>query len=258
MNNGSFFPNFNNQPTDTTLNSMNMQTMNQAPVSEEPATPTLNANINPNVIQFPEIGLDNLTAQTVENTNTEEVSTPPVNLPNIELPGIQEVAAPTPKAEPAPIVEESTAPTSAPEPIIDIPLFANQQVAEEATPSPVETPITTSEIIPTPVENNEVATPPLPIIDTPIFNTENTTPEVPATPVVEAPITPAPQEIPVVPAVEPEPVAPTPENIIQEPTENNVQDNNQEFERVKELLNNNNVEYSAYSNEFGHCIIIEI
>ena len=39
--------------------------------------------------------------------------------------------------------------------------------------------------------------------------------------------------------------------VIEQPTED-------KFTKVEQLLSSNNIEYKAYSNETGHCIIIEL
>ena len=75
------------------------------------------------------------------------------------------------------------------------------------------------------------------MVDTPLFTTPDQPAATPVTPDINNALNEAAYEIPVTTA----PIAEV-----------------DKFMQVKELLNNNGVDYKAYSNETGHCIIIEL
>ena len=278
MNNGNFFPNFNtgtdanNNPA--SLNSMNMQTMannfnyqpeiSAAPAAqpttpiqpEQPPMPTM-----PEVNTLPQMDVNNIVTPTV----TPEVTNPEVNVgmaapnfsvptPNFEIPVPNlevnnnvvnsEVPQNQPSIPEAPIIEE-------PAPTADIPLFNSEQnqpiptVASEQPSQPLmdmpsqlnpqeNAPLQVEPLL-APVADQPMAEQPVPTMEQPLFNPELTTPSVEmAPPVVETPPVENSFEVPVTTA----------------PTD--------KFTEVTELLNNNGINYKAYSNDSGHCIIIEI
>ncbi len=196
----------------------NMNNGNFFPNTEQNSIPTDSTNMQPT------------TPQPVENTAAISSSEIPAN----PIPAI------TPMPEVNPIPDFSTPSgneTTTPLPQIDQPLFGNtENTISPPQSAPVETPITPSEPIP---EFNPLPEPiteapaapvadPAPAVDTPLFNTEVTN-------TIESPI----------------PSFDVPVETPQENTAPNV-------DKVKELLDSNGITYKSYSNENGHCIIIEI
>ena len=196
----------------------NMNNGNFFPNTEQNSIPTDSTNMQPTI------------PQPVENTAAISSSEIPAN----PIPAI------TPMPEVNPIPDFSTPSgneTTTPLPQIDQPLFGNtENTISPPQSAPVETPITPSEPIP---EVNPLPEPiteapaapvadPAPAVDTPLFNTEVTN-------TIESPI----------------PSFDVPVETPQENTAPNV-------DKVKELLDSNGITYKSYSNENGHCIIIEI
>ena len=295
--NNNFFPNVNEQQNDNvSLNTMNMQAINQ-PTIQQPVNNIEPAINDPNVIQFPNMGVDNLsqtmplpTIQTVNELPTQPIIQPEnepqpmtnetispiptfsetnnnsLPTPQIMQPSTESVtpSAPILPEQPQPNIE-TTLPSDAP--LVDIPLFDNQNQSQNIPTEPVTTP----SIEPTvpPVENQTINTPvsptveqnqaapllstPEPILppETPIFSQpETTTTEIPITVTNE-----------IVPPVE---TAPNPINNEPPVINNTIAQNNSQpieedkFAKVKDLLTATGVEFKAYSNETGHCIIIEL
>ena len=194
MNNGNFFPNYNNpqMPNNTvSLNTMNMQSMESKPMPAVNETVMPSAPINPipnfqeqSTMQMPEI-------------NQEPVQAPAMQMPEINSseynPYMQQ---PTQNEylnqNPVPPIEPTISPEIEPEPRL-FDTNPSQQL-ENIVPAA-----------------NEV-------------NNYNSSYEVPVT-------------------NSQEPAAPT------------YEDN---FSKTKNILDQNGIAYKAYSNEIGHCIIIEL
>ena len=211
MNNGNFFPNFNtqmNQPTNMSLNNLNMQTINTNPVpqAEEmvmptvPTEPTTTPVANPFVNQMPEP-----VAPTFPSAPEMPASAPTPEVNEVSSQPIVEPAIPTAVPDTA-----QTSPSLEPMPVNNSIPSLEEITAEEPTPMP--------------------------------------TPQ-PSSPVVETPIAPVPEpaqetyEVPVMSPMMNNTSVPTPEDNLTKTTN---------------LLNQNNIPYKLYSNETGHCIIIEL
>lgn len=248
MNNGNFFPNMNSQDNNVSLNQMNMQAMPgitnevpQAPIQTNEPIISEPTPVGPVLPTQPEIAPINPLPQ-VEIQNMEPpVATPEPIMPELNSAPVSPIpefgvnAAPTmadnvqnptsmvgtisPEPQPMP-----AAPVETPNQPIDIPLFGdNNQVGQvETTPTPVlpETNTEAPVIAPGPVEQ-------------PLFNQELNNSAGPN-------LNESFYEVP----VNVSPVIETPEA--------------DKFTQVKQLLSSNNIEYKAYSNETGHCIIIEL
>ena len=282
MNNGNFFPNFNtqmNQPTNMSLNNLNMQTINTNPVpqAEEmvmptvPTEPTTTPVANPFVNQMPEPvaptfpsapempasaptpEVNEVPAQPIEETAPIVEPIQPLfnmNLQNNITPDINTSVAPmnettSTTAEPvAPTFPQVTEmPVSAPTPEVNE--VSSQPIVEPAIPTAVpDTAQTSPSLEPMPVNNS------IPSLEeiTAKEPTPMPTPQ-PSSPVVETPIAPVPEpaqetyEVPVMSPMMDNTSVPTPEDNLTKTTN---------------LLNQNNIPYKLYSNETGHCIIIEL
>jgi len=291
MNNDNFFPNFSNTMganNNISLNTMNMQSMENTPMApvQETVMPT---NLNPTqnfempiLGPTPQIPVENIT-EPVQNVEMNIEVPPMMNEP------IQPESSPVANMQDIPLFQAPSMET----PIIqDTPLFGgnlNQPVQEMAA-NPmepvIEQPIATPEAPVSAIPNfgfeqpmNQVAPT---TMETPLFN--NPAPVTPEMPQIEVPMVEvAPIEPPVsIPSIE-EPVAPvvpsipevTPQEIIQ-PAETNINETFYEvpvnispvieeptttvdkLTKVQELLSQNGISYKSYSNDAGHCIIIEI
>ena len=252
MNNGSFFPNYNNQENNNmSLNQMNMQTMsapNQpsvdpiiAPLNEQTINvPTTNEpaqTINPQMESsqvVPQVEIQNMDPiQPMQNMTPEPImpelnNTPVSPIPDfgVNMAATAPVVEETAQVEPTPASTIQQAPTMNTIPSVDIPLFnENAQMTPNVEPPVVEQPIAEPTVS---VEQPQAAP------ETPLFNNNLNA----ATP--EPNLNESFYEVPVN-------VSP----IIEEPQTDN-------FSRVQQLLSSNNIEYKAYSNESGHCIIIEL
>ena len=252
MNNGSFFPNYNNQENNNmSLNQMNMQTMsapNQpsvdpiiAPLNEQTINvPTTNEpaqTINPQMESsqvVPQVEIQNMDPiQPMQNITPEPImpelnNTPVSPIPDfgVNMAATAPVVEETAQVEPTPASTIQQAPTMNTIPSVDIPLFnENAQMTPNVEPPVVEQPIAEPTVS---VEQPQAAP------ETPLFNNNLNA----ATP--EPNLNESFYEVPVN-------VSP----IIEEPQTDN-------FSRVQQLLSSNNIEYKAYSNESGHCIIIEL
>ena len=252
MNNGSFFPNYNNQENNNmSLNQMNMQTMSapnqpsvdpiiaplneqtiNVPTTNEPAQ-TVNPQMEPSQV-VPQVEIQNMDPiQPMQNMTPEPIMPELNNTPVSPIPdfGVN-MAATAPvveepaQVEPTPASTIQQAPTMNTIPSVDIPLFnENAQMTPNVEPPVVEQPIAEPTVS---VEQPQTAP------ETPLFNNNLNA----ATP--EPNLNESFYEVPVN-------VSP----IIEEPQTDN-------FSRVQQLLSSNNIEYKAYSNESGHCIIIEL
>jgi len=169
MDNGNFFPNFNNQVgnnNNISLNSMNMQTMNQnvgamAPVEETVMptinpNPVINSNVEPQVINsIPDFGImqtptNQQPQMPVQSTNQEQIM-PEISNPVVEQP---QMVANTPNME---------------NQMIDVPLF-NGAVTLPLVEAPIEQ--SQPEIQNQPIEIPEMPQQNL-VQDIPLFNEQN-------------------------------------------------------------------------------------
>ena len=220
MNNGNFFPNFDNNNAannNASLNMMNMQSMNQAPMPQEPemVMPTMAPSM-------PEPQPMNMGQQMMPE--------PPMNgMPSFEQftqPQIPSMGMPDLNMNNnmnQPVMEPITMPEMPNnQPLInDAPLFGQQAMPTESVPvAPVEQPQLT-----------------VPMMDTPLFN-QNAT----------------------MPAPEPALVAPTPFDVPVTTTQSTEVSpmNDSKLNQLKELLNANGFNYKTYGNESSDCIIIEL
>ena len=252
MNNGNFFPNNNilDQNNNMSLNQMNMQTMGvpagaptmeSVPTMTEPVVETPMVN-QPTILEpvvnspLPQVEIQNIepNPQTVnpgmpDLTNNMDSPIPDFGVNNNI--GIDNIPVPSeamPQANENPL-SPAIEPTneSATSAIENVPLFG-EMIENKPQPdalSPV------MESIPTPVLNEPI-TPP--IQEAPLFNQDlNTSTEQPN-------LNESFYEVPVN-------VSP----VIETPQEDR-------FTQVSQLLSSNDIEYKAYSNETGHCIIIEL
>ena len=261
MNNGNFFPNFDNNNAmnnNTSLNMMNMQSMNQPamePVQETvmpTMAPPMNDTFNP--MPQPEQNI-NAFQPAMEQNPAPMQPTPDVNMnndfnpiPNFIQPTMEQTsAAPQP----------STTPTfGIPQPSVEQPMINN---VPTFGPTPMESvqPATSQPEINIPMEDVPLFNPNavMPTIDAPM--TEPVAPvEAPAmepvqTPVVEEPTLLAPNsfEIPVV-NTEPE-VAPA------MPVESTSVEQDR-LAQLQELLTTNGYTFKTFSNDTENCIIIEL
>lgn len=248
MNNGNFFPNMNSQDNNVSLNQMNMQAMPgvqnevpQAPIQVNEPVVSEPTPVGPILPTQPEMAPTSPLPQ-VEIQNME----PPVAAPEPIMPDLNSApVSPIPEfgvnatptmadnvQNPASMVETlnpepqpiPAAPVETPTQPIDIPLFGDngQTGPVETTPAPVlpEANVETPVVTPAPTEQ-------------PLFNQELNNPAGPN-------LNESFYEVP----VNVSPVIETPET--------------DKFTQVTQLLSSNNIEYKAYSNETGHCIIIEL
>ena len=263
MNNGNFFPNFNNgqdaSNANASLNSMNMQangggfTYNpegqtqgveavQAPITPEPVAP-MAPEVAPVMPQMempvaPAPGVEAVqTPATPEPVAPMTQESPQMNSEPIspipDFGQVQAPVAPMPAADVAPIAPNPPEIVGDVAPVADIPLFNSPEFNQpvEPTPAPVmETAPETPTVEPLLTATEPVA-PAAPMPEAPLFNPELATPEV----------SPATDTAYTVPVTTETPAVAT-----------------DKFTQVKELLNNNGIEYKAYSNETGNCIVIEL
>ena len=260
MNNGNFFPNYNSNAdsnNNMSFNNMNMQSLNNM-------SPMPNAEIN-GMAQAGQLANNN------NNMPTQEVVAPtaaPYESPVQEQQFVYNAQANTPVGQSpmdiptATIPQENSLPAETPafnfnqsqtmpnnnsinSPLPDIPLFSSN---ENSNPMPEPNDlnmiqnqeqqpatVTPSFEVPTqPAVDNNMPTPP--VMDAPLFNGNNNNQGV-SMMSAESSTNNTNFEVPI---NEP--------NITQ----------TDEFTNVKTLLDNNGVSYKMYSNETGHCIIIEL
>ncbi len=213
MNNDNFFPNFNNTMganNNVSLNTMNMQSMNQEPM----------APVQETVMPTP-------------------MMDPPLFGGNNPIPAVPELTVPTQE----PVLPE---PINNPQPMIDQPLFSG------TTNIPTGPELTVPQIEPSmasPINEPIIQAPIAPMMEPTII-------QEPVIPTFEVPM-PQPEMIPQTPIMAPSfeiPVndAPILEPMVQSPV---VEEN---YTKTIELLNQNGIPFKSYSNETGHCIIIEL
>ena len=184
-----------------------------------------------------------------QNTTPETNQLNPMNMQPMTPPQPTE-AAPTPDPVVNPIPDFSVQPENnaniAQNTQADAPLFGGMEVSN--TPSPTDIPQPDTNINVNPIMPEQPVVPEVPVMEQPVAEEPIVEP---TQPVVDPPLfggmeTPA---TPLEPAVD-IPVVETPAAV--EPT------GAPTFETVEALLNSNGISYKAYSNETGHCIIIEI
>ena len=184
-----------------------------------------------------------------QNTTPETNQLNPMNMQPMTPPQPTD-AAPTPDPVVNPIPDFSVQPennaTIAQSTPAAPPLFGGIEVSN--TPSPTDIPQPDTNINVNPIMPEQPVVPEVPVMEQPVVEEPIIEP---TQPVVDPPLfggmeTPA---TPLEPAVD-IPVVETPPVV--EPTASPT------FETVEALLNSNGISYKAYSNETGHCIIIEI
>ena len=237
MNNGNFFPNYNinNQNNNNmSLNQMNMQTMGTTTTTQNVENiPQINEpiiqvqsfsdqNLNESALNTMNSTLPQVEIQNIESTSQVETPMmPELNNNNINSPISDFGANNNVITETSNILPET--------PNASIPLF-NENVSVD-TPTEVMPSVNEPLVIPKPIINEPSSTL---IEETPLFNQElNSSTEQPN-------LNESFYEVPVN-------VSP----VIESPKED-------KFTKVSQLLSSNNIEYKAYSNETGHCIIIEL
>lgn len=236
MNNGNFFPNFNTPVGDQniqSLNTMNMQSM--APIQGQ-----VGVSMEETVMPTP-------TPAAFQDSTMNQTLNIPTFSDYQQQQGIQ-------LEQQSPVNTVGTVGNT-----IDTPLFNQSteipvsQVATTANPfaniEPVVEPINMPVLEPLPVQNAE------PIIE-PSFSSEGTTQQNEMQSMIQPPIVEVPlfnQELntPPVTVEVPDPV----ESINVEKTNPIPED---KYLMVENLLNQNGISHKTYSNENGHCIIIEI
>lgn len=220
MNNGNFFPNYNN--VEQNNNNVNLNTMNMQAMPNEGTIPPTPAPA-PNVLDQPM--MFNPT-------------------PGVSAPAPEPVAPPVPAPQESPVVAEPTSPipsfgvnaetNAGANNFNDIPLFANQNLNSEP-PVGMET---IPESNNAPAEPTAAATPVLPTGETPLFGAPVQEPAMPAPTAAVAETATQTFEVPV---ETPNPTMPE-----------------DKYTQVKNLLDTNGIAYKAYTGEAGNCIIIEL
>lgn len=236
MNQGSFFPNLNQQTINNnnmSLNAMNMQSMNQ--------TQEINSNV-PNSVPIPEPNPSFAMPETLApnpSVSSELSTMPEVSQPSMDVP-------PTPVVEP--LFTMPSVPTQSPEPNIT-PSIEPQITPSNSVNSAME-PQSFMDQSPasdfSSITGPELTAAPN-IEDLPLFNNiQPSSQEQESAPILN-PEAPA-YEIPVT-VTSPEPAI-TPTNSLPQTPD--------KLTQAKEFLDSNNISYKLYSNETGHCIIIEL
>ena len=250
MNNENFFPNVTdntmNQNTNMVLNQPNMVAptapqVDIMPMNNQAVDQTMTTPLMPMPNAMPMVTNPNEMVQQTPVMDNQVVSPIPNfgmnNMPEFNQVTNFNTAEPVAPSVPDMPVSNETEQISTMEPLNNFPLFDNPSVVS----SPVETPVTPVPVIegtiPNTMEQVPVTPAIPPMVDTPLFTTPEQSAATPVTPDVNNALNETAYEIPVTKT----PVAEV-----------------DKFMQVKELLNNNEVDYKAYSNETGHCIIIEL
>ena len=253
MNNGNFFPNFNAQqnPNNMSLNSMNIQSMNNNQMNQTnntiiPETPQIenfNTETNVNEVPVETVNQSNNTENIMEpsmpnlnqSTATLESSFNMNNQNNINM-DFNTISKPNDELlTPNNNMESRT-------PVVDIPLFSEQNFNQDINNTGIQpssdVPSQPSFVTTEPV-NKEPEQSIMP--ETPLFNQElNNQPSAPTATVESTNLNESFYDVPVN-------ISPV------------IEDNKEEkVNKVQQLLSSNDIEYKTYSNETGHCIIIEI
>lgn len=263
MNNGNFFPNFDNNNTmnnNTSLNMMNMQSMNQQPIEAAPemVMPTANPMMNePQQMPMPSnINTMNQPMDSVQMTpNMEPTVAPAPEMNNNFNPmgGFMNQfidSMPTPEQPPMmnPI-PEPTMNQSTEQPMINnVPLFGMQpepmvQPQQEDNAPTMEQP--TTPMFDVPLFNQNVV---MPSLEENINNTVQPTME----PNQEIPSTPVQEPVEMeqnsfdIPVINEQPAQ------VSSPVEQD------KLSQLQEYLNKNGYTYKTFSNDNENCIIIEL
>ena len=245
MNNGNFFPNYNNQINpnqnlnNASLNSLNFQSMNPTQnIMNETVMPTTN-NVEPSVAANPFI-----TASPVQPTQ--------------ESPSVQaQPVSTTEQVSPMPTIEP-VQPLFNFEPPVDnnpIPTFTQEMPVNNPTSTPAVEPSVNVETMP------QVEQPTQIMPDVPLFNSDLTMPQTPevnvepvatsSAPIEPTPIFSTPDIAPPTPSIEQPsyevPITNTPSSPVEV----------DKLTKTKQFLEESGIPYKLYSNETNHCIIIQ-
>ena len=223
MNNGNFFPNFDNNNVannNASLNMMNMQSMNQPQMETQMGTPTMNqAMPGPELMNMGPQMMNEPTIAPIPSFDQFGPQPPSKALPDMHL---NNQFAPPMNMEP--VMVEPT-PMMAP-PMMDAPLFGPQPLPMDNNP------------IPSFDNGPQMA---VPMMDEPLFNPNVTMPGPMVNP-MEQMMAPTSFEVPLTntqPEVETPVVA-------------------SKLEQLQEFLNANGYTYKTYGNDTNDCIIIEL
>lgn len=258
MNNGNFFPNFNNNmqtPNNVSLNSMNMQSMVQPQMQPMPETTMPTPPVQPPVEPIPQMPVMKETplfgGPISEPVMPQVEIVPPVQEPQVLEPANNNVTFETNNINGEPLLfsqqlQEPVVTEQTPvEPISQVPVMEEAPLFGGPVTEPVMPQVEIAPIIEeTPIP--ETVTPEVPV-ETPIFTSPTNAFEAPVAPMDAPVMEEAPQtfEVPVM-MENPEITLSTPTVSVDRVTE------------IKNLLEQNGINYKSYSNEQGHCIIIEI
>ena len=258
MNNGNFFPNFNTQPNNVSLNSMNMQSMNNNQINPtENMIPKQNTIIpnTPNIENFNSQPILNDTPVGTETTNNDMNNNIETTIPNLN----QTIEAPVsninmnnqnninpsfnsiPEQNNEILTQNNNMESSTP--VVDIPLFSeqnfNQDINNNNNNQASAEGLSQPSFISSEPVNNTPEQPMMP--ETPLFNQELSNQSIESTSNVEnTNLNESFYDVPVN-------ISPV------------IEDNKgDKVNKVQQLLSSNGIEYKTYSNETGHCIIIEI
>lgn len=219
MNNDNFFPNFNN--TMGANNNVSLNTMNMQTMNPEPMAP-----VQETVMPSPQPTMGPVMETPLPQAPTMSMVDQPLFGGNNQITPVPELVVSTPE----PIIPQSEIIS---QPVVDQPLFGNPM----GMPSNNEP--TIAQMEPTMAPIIEPMIMPEPAI--PTFEIPTQQPEmIPQTPIMETSF-----EVPV--------MTPSIPEMISEPTPE--EDN---YTKTVELLNQNGIPFKSYSNETGHCIIIEL
>lgn len=237
MNNGNFFPNLNNQMNqNTSLNSLNMQSMNEPPVAPiiEPTiapspVPTQNSIPSVNPIPTPEPVVPTPPVDNFQPLFNNEAVNPIPDFNNNINNQLQEPINQQPvNQEISTVTEEMTA-------------FEPSVSVEPSSPVKPQQPLFPEEPI------NELSN-----LANQNFMNNTVEPNIKSEVVQEAPLFSVPE---ITPTVQSNNVNPTFEVPVSTPEPEPAPDN---LTKTTDFLNQNNIPYKLYNNETGHCIIIEI
>ena len=258
MNNGNFFPNFNTQPNTVSLNSMNMQSMNNNQINPtENMIPKQNTIIpnTPNIENFNSQPILNDAPVGTESTNNDMNKNIETTIPNLN----QTIEAPVsninmnnqnsinpsfnsiPEQNNEILTQNNNMESSTP--VVDIPLFSeqnfNQDINNNNNIQASAEGLSQPSFISSEPVNNTPEQPMMP--ETPLFNQELSNQSIESTSNVEnTNLNESFYDVPVN-------ISPV------------IEDNKgDKVNKVQQLLSSNGIEYKTYSNETGHCIIIEI
>lgn len=229
MNNGNFFPNFNNQmdnPTPVSLNSMNMQSMQGMTNSSVAPMPEANEMVMPSpspIMQENPVNMNSM-VNPQPAINTQPFPGQPMNINSNAVPQEQPIFTTPIMSEPQP---EMPLPPMPEQPSIESTPQINQEPApiiSEPTPVMQDTPLFTPSFENQNVSSTDNITP---SFTPPVYNTTDDSS-------YQVPVNSSPELTPVIPVEE------------------------DKLTTLKTFLDQNNISYKMYSNETNHCIIIEI